>query len=232
MVFRDVVEHFDASRLTADTYVFVGFNVFSNVEGRLFDLVRESGKAMFYWDYDHYYMNEPTDEDETVNEAGTFLRLNLRRYGNELLESDFPEDGNPFDNFRHLKALHLVAAATDSAQADYAHDWLRQNLTPIEKETAVVLCDEKLLVHVLHAFPNDDVKGVNVTMGLPLTETGIYRFLTEQMEGGDEEERPLDWLQRISEAINGKGLEVKKKRLENNLQEEEEALYRAHLAAT
>ena len=232
MIFRDAVEHFDASRLTADTYVFVGFNVLSAVEGRLFDLVRESGKAMFYWDYDHYYMNEPKDDGETVNEAGTFLRQNLRRYGNELRESDFPEDENPFDNFRHLKELHLVAAATDSAQADYAHDWLRQNLTPIEKETAVVLCDENLLVHVLHAFPNDDVKGVNVTMGLPMTETVVYHFLTEQMEGDDKEESPLGWLQRISDAINEKGLEVKKKRLENNLQEEEEALYRAHLAVT
>jgi len=218
--FRHAVEHFDARRLTADQYVFVGFNVLSAVEQRLFDLIRECGKARFYWDYDHYYLDDPAAE------AGKFIRTNIRRYGSELDEARFGDAG-PYDNLRRLPRIDIVSAPTDNAQASFVHDWLRDNLTETEQETAVVLADEKLIMPVLHALPMDAIRDINVTMGMPMTETTVYHFLTETLQNAQSDD-PLAMLQEIGDAISSKGLEMKRR--EHRLQEEEEALYRAHLA--
>ena len=225
-LFLHAVEHFDASRLTADNYIFLGFNVLSAVERRLFDLIHENGKALFYWDYDHYYY------DNKDAEAGTFIRMNIKQYGNELDEDNFSLE-NPYENLRRLPRIDIVSAPTDSAQASFAHDWLKENLTETEQETAVVLADEKLIMPVLHALPMETIHDINVTMGMPMTETSVYRFLTELVEGevkdeGLKTQEAEAMLREIAEAINAKGLEMKK--LEHRLQEEEEALYRAHLA--
>ena len=48
MLYRDVVEH-DKGELPGDHYLFVGFNVLQKVEQRLFDQLREEGRAAFYW---------------------------------------------------------------------------------------------------------------------------------------------------------------------------------------
>lgn len=218
--FRDAVEHFDANRLTANQYVFVGFNVLSAVERKLFDLIGECGKARFYWDYDHYYLKNEAAE------AGTFIRMNIKQYGNEL-DGDSFGDASPYDNLSRLPRIDIVSAPTDNAQASFAHDWLRDNLTETEQETAVVLADEKLIMPVLHALPMDNIHDINVTMGMPMTETTVYRFLTETLQNAQSDDS-LAMLQEIGDAINSKGLEMK--RLEHRLQEEEEALYRAHLA--
>ena len=227
MLFRDAIERFDATRLQADTYVFAGFNVLSKVEEQLFDHVRDCGKALFYWDYDHYYLD---NEEHEEHEAGNFIRLNLLRYGNALAEAGFAADAQPYDNLRHLRHIDVVHAPSDHAQASYVHDWLHTHLTQPEQETAVVLADESLLQPVLHALPADDISDINVTMGFPMTQTTVFRYLAELIEAQKEASSPIAMLQDISQAILAKGLEMKK--LDHRLQEEEEALYRAHLAVT
>ena len=222
MIYRDAVENFDAGRLTAERYAFVGFNVLSKVEETLFKKVKETGKALFYWDYDSYYMDDK-------QEAGQFIKRNIRLFGSALADDAFPADDNPFDRLRHLPSIDVVSAATDNAQAGFVHDWLENHLTDPAQETAVVLCDETLLQPVLRAFP-DSINGeVNVTMGLPMTQTSVFHFLKELIDADAENEESLsEHLQRISDAIDAKGLELKQR--DDRLQADEEALYRAHLA--
>jgi RecB family exonuclease len=50
-----------------------------------------------------------------------------------------------------------------------------------EKENAVVLCNESLLLPVLHSIPQE-VKNVNITMGFPLAQTPVYSFINAVME--------------------------------------------------
>jgi hypothetical protein len=220
MLCRDAIEHFDAGRLTAKRYALVGFNVLNAVEQKLFDELKATGKALFYWDYDHYYL------DNCVQEAGLFIRNNLKRYGNALDERDYTDDNSPYDNLRHLPAIDIVLANTDHAQADYAHDWISKNLTDDATETAVVLCNEALVQPVLHALPSN-VKEVNVTMGYPMTLTTVFHDLKELVS------KPTDapaseWLSHLSHSIDEMASTLKRR--ENRLQEEEEALYRTHLA--
>lgn len=172
MMYRHVIEHLDVDKLPYEKYVFVGFNVLSKVEHTLFTQLKDVGKAVFYWDYDEFYMKE--NRQAVTHEAGEFIRRNLR---------DFPSplSGELFKNLSKPKEVHYIASSTENAQARYLPQWIRNNLTTPEKETAVVLCNEALLQPVLHSLPAE-VKHVNITMGFPLSQTPVYSFLIALLE--------------------------------------------------
>ncbi len=168
MLYREVIEELNVDALPYETYVFVGFNVLNKVEHELFSRLQQAGKALFYWDYDEFYMTPKH------HEAGEFIQRNLREFPSPL----------PADCFRDLqskKEIRYIAAPTENAQARYLPQWIREYLTEQEKETAVVLCNENLLQPVLHSLPSE-VKHVNVTMGFPLSQTPVSSFLTALLE--------------------------------------------------
>lgn len=168
MLYRQVIEQLDVEALPYNKYIFVGFNVLNKVEHTLFKKLNEAGKAMFYWDYDTFYLNK------TPHEAGEFIRRNLRDFPSELPASFF-------DNLNQPKEVTFIESPTENGQVRYLPQWIRENLTSQEKETAVVLCNEALLQPVLHALP-DNVKHINITMGFPLSQTPAYSFINALME--------------------------------------------------
>ena len=168
MLYRQVIEQLDVEALPYNKYIFVGFNVLNKVEHTLFKKLNEAGKAMSYWDYDTFYLNK------TPHEAGEFIRRNLRDFPSELPASFF-------DNLNQPKEVTFIESPTENGQVRYLPQWIRENLTSQEKETAVVLCNEALLQPVLHALP-DNVKHINITMGFPLSQTPAYSFVNALME--------------------------------------------------
>lgn len=178
MLYRNVIEALDTNALRYDKYVFVGFNVLNKVETRFFSLLQEAGKALFYWDYDLFYTRLPQQR----HEAGEFILRNLEKFPNELPET-------VFDCLRHPKKVRFISSPTENAQARYLPEWVRDTLLnkdlqekPCEeKENAVVLCNESLLLPVLHSIPSE-VKNVNITMGFPLAQTPVYSFINSVVE--------------------------------------------------
>ena len=168
MLYRRVIEELDPSQLPYSTYVFVGFNVLNRVEHRLFSRLHEAGKALFYWDYDTYYV------DRHPHEAGEFIRRNLRDFPSELPPSAFSHLERP-------KEVTFIESPTENGQVHYLPQWLRTHLTDPEKETAVVLCNEALLQPILHALP-EEVKHLNVTMGFPLSQTPACSFVNALLD--------------------------------------------------
>lgn len=175
MLYRRVIDEMDPECLPYERYAFVGFNVLNRVESRFFQQLRDAGKALFYWDYDTAYTTLPLRQDPPyTHEAGEFILRNLRHFPNELPESCF-------DILRRPKTVSLISAPTENAQARFLPQWVRQIKaqsapdTP-EQENAVVLCNEALLLPVLHSIPSE-VRNVNITMGFPLAQTPIYGFL-------------------------------------------------------
>lgn len=168
MMYRDIIENLDISRLPYSRYVFVGFNVLNKVEHTLFRKLNDAGKAMFYWDYDVFYL------DKTPHEAGEFIRRNLKDFPSELPAS-------VFNNLNSPKEITFIESPTENAQARYLPQWIRGNLTEQEKETAVVLCNEVLLQPVLHSLP-ENVEHINITMGFPLSQTPAYSFINSLIE--------------------------------------------------
>ena len=165
MMYRDVIESADELVLNYDKYIFVGFSALNEVETRLFDIVRKEGKALFYWDYDNYYI-----EDNAL-EAGYFMRKNIERFPGVF-------DKDMFNNLRTDKKVTVVETANDSTEVRYISQWLDENLTEREIDTAIVLCDETMLESTLHTIPEcangHDIKQLNVTMGFPITHTPIF----------------------------------------------------------
>ena len=167
---RDVISSLsDASHSSqlyeGKTFVFVGFNVLNAVEQALFDELQRRKQALFYWDYDTFYV----PSDSSHHEAGYFLRRNLERYGNVL-------GAECFNHMREPKQLTFVTASSENAQARYLPQWLAEHTTPRANQTAIVLCNEQLLQPVLHSIPSCETP-LNVTMGFPLTDTPVYSFV-------------------------------------------------------
>ena len=180
MMYRHVIEGLDTGLLRYDRYVFVGFNVLNKVETRFFQLLQDAGKAMFYWDYDIFYTRLPHEQQPPyVHEAGEFILRNLKLFPNQLPET-------AFDALRHPKKVRFISAPTENAQARYLPEWVRTVMkndaeTSKEKENAIVLCNETLLLPVLHSIP-PEVENVNITMGFPLAQTPVYSYISARME--------------------------------------------------
>lgn len=154
-----------------DKYIFVGFNMLQKVEQELFDRLKGEGKALFYWDFDSYYMPNKVNAN---NEAGHFIAKYLAHYPNEL---DLKR-ADIYDNFRQKKAITYLSAPTENIQARYISTWLKENNRIGDgKRTAIVMANEGLLKTVIHCLP-EELEKVNVTTGYPLSNTPFSSLIT------------------------------------------------------
>ncbi len=172
MLYRDAVEKAEL-RLDYDHYAFVGFNLLQKAEEKLFRYFKQTGKARFYWDYDHYYLDNP------LNEAGEYMRRHLEHFPNALQDS-----GNvlfrQLDNKEHPKTVSYISASTETMQARYISTWLQENNQERQKagsRTAIVLCDERLLPAAIHSLPENTL--ANITTGYPLAQTPVAALIAK-----------------------------------------------------
>ena len=173
IVVDEVLKEKGVEPFPSKKYVFVGFNVLNKCEIELFSRLRKAGKALFYWDTDEFYMNMPG----VRHEAATFMLQNLEKFPNELPQSEL----NVFRNTP--KRFSFISSSTENAQARYLNDFLVKckGDGSSDSDTAVVLCDESLLLPVLHSIP-PCVDDLNITMGLPLIQTPIYALMKVLIE--------------------------------------------------
>ncbi|MCK3685130.1 PD-(D/E)XK nuclease family protein [Maribellus sp. YY47] len=169
MIDRRVVELLKEGTLEFpfQKYYIVGLNALNKCEIEFFSHLQKQGKAAFLWDYDDAYL-----KDEN-NEAGFFMRENLRRF-------PAPEDFelNP-ELFNHRKNMKLVAVSSVYGQSQQIPNFLKETTNdyrPVFDNTAVVLADESLLFSALGAIP-DEIGKVNITMGYPVRNSVVYGFL-------------------------------------------------------
>lgn len=179
MLMLDVVERLKNGEIDDSKYeklVFIGFNVLSRTEYAFFKRYRDSKRADFYWDYDLYY-----SAPESIQEAGLFMRQNIVDFPSSLKEPSL------FDNYSKPKKITFVSTSSDNAQAGYVAKFLNDTSRlideksdeneKIDRRTAIVLCDETLLLPVLHSIPNDKELALNVTMGFPVSQTPIFSLI-------------------------------------------------------
>ena len=171
MLYRDVVEknlHGNPPLFEEKHFVFIGFNALNKCEEALFEYLQTIGKATFFWDFDNYYYEDPAQE------AGLFLRKNMIRFPHS---GYFPENGL---NMTSPKSIKVINISSQVGQAQVAANELLGQLSSELNfdETAVVLCDEELLLPVINALPETTNK-VNVTMGYPLKMTPVYSLVIQ-----------------------------------------------------
>ncbi len=160
-LYRSVVESGDL-QFEYDRYIFVGFNLIQKVEQTLFARIKAEGRAMFYWDFDYYYLPQ---NGIGVSEAGHFINLYKDRFPNEL---DCRNE-DIYGNFSRKKNIQFISATTENIQARYVAQWIKDvgAENPVSTDTAVVMCNENILQTVVHCIP-DEVSQLNVTTGYPL----------------------------------------------------------------
>lgn len=153
-------------------YLFVGFNALYESELKILKAAQKKGNSMFFWDYDHFYLD---DED---HEAGRFIRQQLALFPPP---DDFSDDENPSASstirFNSLlkadKQLHSYHLSSLVGQTNLAGQLISGQLENYNNEPdylAVVLPDESLLPALLNQLPQT-VETFNISMGFPLRGT-------------------------------------------------------------
>ena len=204
---RHVVEELEAGRLeipdSIERIVFIGLNVLSEVEKRLFKYCKQHAETLFYWDYDTYYLNK----DE--HEAGAHLSENKKVFPDALSEK-------LFDNFLTGKHIEFVAASSDNQQARSVSDWLRNIPKSQARDTAVVMCDENLLLPVLHSLP-ETVDAVNITKGFPLHHGVAYNVFEDKFRSvSDTDTDLMKVLNELSDSIQERATSMREELMESD----------------
>ncbi len=174
MVFRDVADRIEDIELSIkeDThYYFIGFNALSPAEEKIIKTLCDKGKADTLWDIDDLLLNDKRQE------AGLFIRKYKSNW-NYFDKEPFKWKGHFFDqnqyNFKVVstsKTINQVEAASLQLEK-----WLSEG-KKIE-DTAVVLCDESMLLPFLYRLP-DQLKTANITMGYPMNLLPISGFVED-----------------------------------------------------
>lgn len=147
--------------------LFVGFNALNAAETFLFKKWQNEEKALFYFDADQYYLDDP------LQEAGLFIRRNIIQSG---LENALVENDNTIGTRTDI--INLYASTGKVAQTKLLHNILIENERK-GKTSAVLLADESLLVPLLQSLP--ELK-INITTGFPLMQSAIYGVLDLWLE--------------------------------------------------
>ena len=168
-IYRKVASE-ETLHLKYDKYLFVGFNLIQKVERVLFSRLMKEGKAKFYWDFDEYYMPTARAQQSASvpNNTASFAAY-LTDFPNELDNTD----RDIYANMRRPKRIRFISSPTENAQARFASNWLLENdRYKAGRKTAVVMCDESILLPIMHSLPPEADK-VNITSGFPLAMTPI-----------------------------------------------------------
>jgi CRISPR/Cas system-associated exonuclease Cas4 (RecB family) len=174
MVYRELVEKLHGGKdelFEGKKFVIAGFNALNRCEERLFAYLRDNRYVEFYWDYDNYYV------DDKMQEAGLFMRKNLRLFP----QKEFPYSIDAFK--KKSKKIKIVNVPSHVGQSQVASRELQNRKSGKNEfdDTAVILCDEELLMPVLGVLPEEYNK-VNVTMGFPLKSTPAYSLVSHMIE--------------------------------------------------
>jgi len=169
MIYRNVADKTkegETLTMPGSIMVFIGFNALNPCEEALFKSLSDAGKAMFYWDFDNFYL------DNEMHEAGRFIRHNLDRY------KDSGHRINHNNLLHSSKQIQVFSMPGDSGQAQLIHYILEQarESEKLGEETAIILADEELLIPVLHALP-ENLDAINVTMGFPVKAAPVFSLI-------------------------------------------------------
>lgn len=170
MVYRHVAEMIKAGNLNVKgsrKYLFIGFNALNKSEDLLFSYLKKTGKGVFLWDYDEYYINN------NIHEAGYFIRENIKKYPPPVINTGFRNITGKERN------IHIVSIPSSAGQSCAIPMWfgkLADSGSWEKDSTAIVLADEKLLLPVLASIP-DNIEEINVTMGYPFSHSMVYNLI-------------------------------------------------------
>ncbi len=172
MQYREVahkLKSMSADDIPYKRIIFVGFNVLSISELKIFERLKDINLADFYWDY-----NFP--ENITANNpASHFIRRYVKMFPSKY---DIDESYSP-----ELPNIKIIGIPSNIGQVKFTGKILSEMANEGEItnpsdaiNTAVVLPSEELFIELIHSIPAE-FTSVNITMGYPLRLTAIASLL-------------------------------------------------------
>ncbi len=166
-IYREVAENCGGYSYKHD-FVFIGLNAPNSCERTLMNLLRDTGKSDFYWDF---YGPLLTNRE---NSASAIISGCVRDY-----PSQFPLAGQDFSSVPDIKVIGVPSGVGQAFAVAKILSGIAPSV-PVTSDfafrTAVVLPDEKLLMPVLNSVPAG-YDSINVTMGYPVAATGLISFM-------------------------------------------------------
>ena len=163
---RAVIEQWETDtiqeQIAQQYYFFVGFNYLLPAELELMKRLRDANKASFFWDL--------VSDFSTNKKAFSFAQQNSQILGSSSSHRQWGD----------AKEVTAITCASKEAQAQYVHQWLKENYTAPGQKIGVVICDEAMLEPIIYALPAITLPGeekpapINITKGYPLRNTDIY----------------------------------------------------------
>jgi hypothetical protein len=157
-----------------DCLHFIGFNALNTCEKELMMLLKKSGKARFYWDYDNSFV-----VDNPAHSAGFFIRDNLKMFGDDM--ADDWNHNSSSAVLANKRAIRIIDSSSDIAQVKLAAKIVEESPFVNFHEahhTAIILADENLLLPALTSLPRN-VESINITMGYPLKFSPVYSLIKD-----------------------------------------------------
>lgn len=143
--------------------IFAGFNALTTTEECIINTLIRNKKAEILFDYDSYYL-----EDEN-NEAGLFARRYQKNHPEWL------KNGISKRLQQEEKHIHIIKASGNTLQTKSLQAVLQKMGND---EQAVVLADERILMPVLNAIPDDEAyRDIKVSMGYPTEKSPVNQVI-------------------------------------------------------
>ncbi|MGB2171278.1 MAG: PD-(D/E)XK nuclease family protein [Flavobacteriaceae bacterium] len=152
---------------TTHQHYFVGFNALNTSEEYLFQEFLNAEKGTALWDLDkHFY-------DDSSHASGRFIR----KYQNEWNYYRKAPSSFISSSFSSPKSICAKGFSGVIPQAQHVGEIVAQHLKEGD-QPAIILGDESLLLPVLAHLP-EDLKDWNVTMGYPIEQLPVTRFMLD-----------------------------------------------------
>lgn len=196
MVLREAAEQIKTGKLSLTDdgmiTVFVGLNAQTPAMYRILDHFRDTGKAIFYWDY----FTDPILKSPGL--AGSFVGRNTSAYpapttGDYHINFDVPDQAHELRTalISTASAVAQTGAIRKLIEDDEQEDGWKKIVQSLSKpgesaplfdsreplKTAIVLPDENLLLPLLSNMPKGIGK-INVTMGYPIKGIPVAAMLS------------------------------------------------------
>jgi hypothetical protein len=167
MLMRETVENINADVFRSEKYVFVGFNRLSKAEHKLFKELKN--KSLFYWDYDEYYLR---------SEAGKYIAEYKNEFPSALENADHK-------HFEKSKQIEIIEAVNAVSQVGHIPQWIKQSAGSYDfdsADSAIVLCDEKILPAVLSQIPAEIEPNIAILYSLMQSQVANLLLLLLELQ--------------------------------------------------
>ncbi len=179
MCYRQVTKWFSDEKnaqVFNATVAFVGFNILTKAEEMVFFRLKDSGNALFYWDYHPFYLGKN-------HEAGRFIRKYIDDFSPPTSFKPYSEGLADFysDHGKDSSRLRIMPLTSGTGQVQTLVSDLGKSEGP---PTLIVLSDESLLPDLISAW-NPESGEVNFTSGYPLAATQAASFFRNYLAMAD-----------------------------------------------